>query len=386
MKKIILLSTVLFVLIIGCSSAPEMVQDQKLVTYLSNGIWLGSLPCADCEGIDYQLTLKNDFTYKQKSVYKGKSEEQFIDEGNWFFASDSVIELDSYDYGKMFLINKDELIMLDQYGDRIESEFETKYHLRKDASTVKEITEIEEVKETLPLKEHMESNTQLYQEKFVNGIDFVARGNEPNWTLEIDFEKSMSFATMDDIKLNTPAVKGTKAQDSDVTLYRAKTETGELAVTITKIKCQDNMSGEDFTYNVKVEAKNSGDQEFKKFDGCGGYLYDYRLNDIWVMEEMTGLKLKKEKLTKGAPLFEFHLSEMRFSGQASCNNLTGKMEVVGNKITFGNLMGTLMACPNMKVEKAIIKALDQKTVTYSIDKMKLTLVSGKTKMVFKKVD
>lgn len=58
MKKIILLSTVLFVLIIGCSSAPEMVQDQKLVTYLSNGIWLGSLPCADCEGIDYQLTLK----------------------------------------------------------------------------------------------------------------------------------------------------------------------------------------------------------------------------------------------------------------------------------------------------------------------------------------
>lgn len=150
MKKIILLSTVLFVLIIGCSSAPEMVQDQKLVTYLSNGIWLGSLPCADCEGIDYQLTLKNDFTYKQKSVYKGKSEEQFIDEGNWFFASDSVIELDSYDYGKMFLINKDELIMLDQYGDRIESEFETKYHLRKDASTVKEITEIEEVKETLP--------------------------------------------------------------------------------------------------------------------------------------------------------------------------------------------------------------------------------------------
>lgn len=112
--------------------------------------------------------------------------------------------------------------MLDQYGDRIESEFETKYHLRKDASTVKEITEIEEVKETLPLKEHMESNTQLYQEKFVNGIDFVARGNEPNWTLEIDFEKSMSFATMDDIKLNTPAVKGTKAQDSDVTLYRAK--------------------------------------------------------------------------------------------------------------------------------------------------------------------
>jgi len=59
---------------------------------------------------------------------------------------------------------------------------------------------------------------------------------------------------------------------------------------------------------------------------------------------------------------------------------------VGNKITFGNLVGTLMSCPNMKIEKAVVTALNQKTVTYSIDKMKLTLVSGKTKMVFKKVD
>jgi heat shock protein HslJ len=40
----------------------------------------------------------------------------------------------------------------------------------------------------------------------------------------------------------------------------------------------------------------------------------------------------------------------------------------------------------MKIEKAIIEALNQKTVKYSIDKMKLTLVSGKTKMVLKKVD
>jgi len=49
-------------------------------------------------------------------------------------------------------------------------------------------------------------------------------------------------------------------------------------------------------------------------------------------------------------------------------------------------MGTLMACPNMKIEKAVVEALNQKTVTYSIDKMKLAIVSGKTKMVLKKVD
>lgn len=77
------------------------------------------------------IKLKNDFTYKQRFVYKGKSDEQFVDEGNWIFVSDSVIELESYDFGKLFLISGKELIMLDEYGDRIESEFESKYHLKK---------------------------------------------------------------------------------------------------------------------------------------------------------------------------------------------------------------------------------------------------------------
>jgi len=229
-------------------------------------------------------------------------------------------------------------------------------------------------------------NSTYYQSKFLNGVDFFARGNEPNWTLEIDFEKSMNFATMDDIKVSTPAVEGIKAQDSDVTLYSVKTDSGELVVTLIKDNCQDNMSGENFSYKVRVEAKSPADSSFKTFEGCGKFLYDIRLYDIYVMKEMTGFNLKKEKLQKGLPQFEFNLTDMRFGGHAGCNSLSGSINVVGNKISFGKLMGTLMACPNMKVEKAVIGALNDKTVTYSIDKMKLTLLSGKTKMVLKKVD
>ena len=146
------------------------------------------------------------------------------------------------------------------------------------------------------------------------------------------------------------------------------------------------MSGEQSKYTVKVKAKHSKDKDFKTFEGCGQYLYDTRLHDIWVMEKMTGVKLKKVKLTKGLPIFEFYPDEMRFGGHAGCNNLSGSITVVGNKITFGNLMGTLMSCPDMTVERAVVKAFDQKTVTYSIENLKLTLVSGKTKMVFKKID
>jgi heat shock protein HslJ/uncharacterized membrane protein/uncharacterized lipoprotein NlpE involved in copper resistance len=380
MKKILILSTIIFLIIIGCSSVPEFVPDPKNVTFLTNGIWLGMLPCADCEGIDYQINLKNDYTFKQKSVYKGKSEEIFIDEGRWGFVSDSVIAVSGNEDYKLFLLQQNHLVMLDQDGNKIESSFEERYHLSKDDGTVKEILPVK------PVEEVVEMNLNYYQEKFLSGVDFIARGNEPNWTLEIDLEKSMSFAAMYDIKIKTPAVEGIKAQDSDVTLYTAKTDSGELVITVIKDKCQDNMSGENFPYKVRIEAKSSADSTYKTFEGCGRYLYDIRLYDIYVMQEMTGFNLKKEKLMKGMPTFEFNLTDMRFSGHAGCNSLSGGINVVGNKITFGSLMGTLMACPNMKVERAIIEALNQKTVTYSIDKMKLTIVSGKTKMVLQKVD
>jgi heat shock protein HslJ/uncharacterized membrane protein len=226
----------------------------------------------------------------------------------------------------------------------------------------------------------------FYQNKFLTGTDFFARGNEPFWNLEIDFQKSMNFSVLDEINLSTPSVEGVKAQDAEVTRFRSQTDTGEMIVTIIKVNCEDNMSGEPFNYKVRVETKNSGDKNFKTFEGCGRYLYDFRLNDIWVMEEMTGIELRKENLMKGFPTFEFNLKEMRISGHAGCNNLTGKIELKGNKIIFGNFAATMMACPDMQVERAVVDALNNKTFNYKIESLKLTLENGSIKIVFKKVD
>jgi heat shock protein HslJ len=226
----------------------------------------------------------------------------------------------------------------------------------------------------------------FYQNKFMNGTDFFVRGNEPSWNLEIDFEKSMKFSALNDINLITPSVEGVKAQDADVTSFRSQTDTAEMIVTIIKEDCEDNMSGGPFNYKVRVEIKNSGDKEFKTFEGCGKYLYDFRLNDIWVMEEMTGVELKKENLMKGFPTFEFNLKERRISGHAGCNNLMAKIKLKGNEIIFGNFAATMMACPDMEVERAVVDALNNKTFNYKIGNLKLTLENKSIKMVFKKVD
>lgn len=241
--------------------------------------------------------------------------------------------------------------------------------------------------DSIKISDEQVVNPSFYQEKFLNGIDFYARGNEPNWVLEIDFEKGITFSEMNGLEIKTPSVKGIKALDADVTNFRAQVESGEISVTIIRMECQDNMSGEMFDYNVRVQIRKGNDKDFTEFSGCGKYLFDYRLHDIWVMEEMTGVELKKENLMKGLPMFEFHLSENRFSGHAGCNQIFGKIDVKGNKITFGNLASTKMACPDMTVERKVFQELNQNTFTYKIEKMKLTLESESgTKMIFRKVD
>jgi heat shock protein HslJ len=67
-----------------------------------------------------------------------------------------------------------------------------------------------------------------------------------------------------------------------------------------------------------------------------------------------------------------------FNGNGSCNNIFGLYELKeGNQITFGNTASTMMACPDMEMEKTfleILRAVDNYSVTDS------TLSLNKAKM------
>ncbi len=56
--------------------------------------YAGTLPCADCEGIDVSLQLNNDSTYIMNSFYKGarvdSSNNHFADTGKWILNADTL--------------------------------------------------------------------------------------------------------------------------------------------------------------------------------------------------------------------------------------------------------------------------------------------------------
>ena len=205
------------------------------------------------------------------------------------------------------------------------------------------------------------------------GIDFYARGNEPSWALDVDLDSVMHFMTGGELRLSFPAVEGVKAQDTEALRFHAETGDGSLTITITRGRCVDTMSGEEFTHTVSVELRTSRDPEFKRFEGCGRYLPDPRLAKGWTLEELNGKAVSAEGLLKGLPRLEFFAEEGRIGGHGGCNSITGIYINEWKVLQFGQIAHTLMACPEMAVEQKFLAVISGRSFRYDLRDQELIL-------------
>lgn len=237
-------------------------------------------------------------------------------------------------------------------------------------------------------KEIAEGDTSdHWLKKSREGIDFMAAGNEPFWSLEIDFENKMTFSTMEEPdKMSMPVPDPVRPQDIAAISYRANTENGNLYVTIFSEKCMDSMSGQKFPYRIKVSVKAADSDEYEEFIGCGRYLGDYRMNDIWALTEMDGQAISPEDFSKGVPTLDLQLKGRKVFGHAGCNRINGTFTLGKGELTFDLLVSTRMACPVMQFEHKFLSALSGSTLSYKLDGMNLHLQSKDHQLTFKKVD
>lgn len=232
-------------------------------------------------------------------------------------------------------------------------------------------------------------NLSFKMKLWERGIDFYSRGNEPSWALDIDFDQGIKFTTLDDISIKTAIPDVDKAEDDNITRIRAKIDPGDIVITIREEGCTDNMSGEAFKNKVTVVLNSEGDENYQIFEGCGQYVPDYSLHDIWVLTTINGESLEPDRFPdKGSPTFEFYAEEGRVSGHAGCNNFNGSFYVAEkNVIHFEPMAMTRMMCADMEIENLIEKSVAGKRLKYEIKNMHLTLEGyDGTVLVFKKVD
>lgn len=340
-----------------------------------NITYRGTIPCADCEGIIYILSLNQGNYYKEVIIYKGKNVMPLTNAGSYTIKNGFVTLDKKTDGMKYFKQAGNDMLMLDASGQEITGNLASMYLLENEVPD----SGNKNSPQMAPFIANRENNKQQ------SGIDFYAFGNEPSWSLDIDFDKNMHFKNIDGRDVTTATGKGEKAMDANVVRYSSKNGSSYLSVQIMQQGCTDNLSGEKFDYKVMLDTKNTSEAFEQHFEGCGKYVTNKNIDGVWTIKSMNGKAITDaKKFMKGMPNLEIKSTEKTFGGTSGCNRFSGSLLIEGSKIRFGKMAATEMYCNDNGFEQNYLKAL-QLATKYVIKNGELILSNtDKTTLIFTK--
>lgn len=244
----------------------------------------------------------------------------------------------------------------------------------------------------VPLKE---SNSNLVNDfntfalaQHQKGVDFYAMGEDASWTLALDFDNEFHFTTSTGISYTAAAVEPAIAADFPVKRYRTVTDKGELIVEISFTECTNGFYGSKQTYKVSVNYKTTSAKNDIDFKGCGTYIPDFRLHNIWAIIEVDGLKINPSTYKNNAPILEINSLKQTVLGADGCNTLRGIVYNQYNQLYFNKIMGTRMACDDaQQISSKINDVFNTKGLTYALINNLLIITKNNQKlMVLKHID
>ncbi len=100
------------------------------------GTYVGTLPCADCEGIETTVTLKENGEYESEMTYLGKGADNvFKDSGTYTWEEDgnriTTRSLDATDQENKYFVSENMIKALDSDGNEITGSMADLYILEK---------------------------------------------------------------------------------------------------------------------------------------------------------------------------------------------------------------------------------------------------------------
>lgn len=123
--KMTFIFSIMALVLIACTSTRNINETPAAAQSLLQkavAVWEGTLPCPDCERIDYRLTLNADNSFEEVSVFRGETLSETHENGTWQMNADSIVILkQDQNVYKYFSLNNQQLEMMDLEGKLIDS-------------------------------------------------------------------------------------------------------------------------------------------------------------------------------------------------------------------------------------------------------------------------
>lgn len=300
----------------------------------------GTLPCADCPGIRYELNLYPDQSFILRNTYLERSVTPLDSIGRWQIQQNKLVLFPNSGSGDSFaIVSGDTLRKLDTSGNEIKS------NLNYDLKRAGALAAIEPKIQTRGMFRYM-ADAANFQD--------CATGRRFPVAMEAQFPTiERAYASL---KVNGQPVL------ADVE--------GQLAF-------RDRPDSRDKQLTLVVQ----------KFDGffpresCGASFTAASLKETYWKLTRLGDSSVTVAANQKEPHIILHTADNRVTGSGGCNSLTGAFELKGVNLTFGRTASTMMACVNgMETEQALHKALGQ-TRRYKITGQHLDLLDEAGKSV-----
>lgn len=202
----------------------------------------------------------------------------------------------------------------------------------------------------------------------------ICFGSEPSW--------SVTFTPPDQARFSTPdgaasefRGKETRIEHLGERVWRGAGSGGDLVVLLRDAACSDGMSDTTHPITARVSMPNG-----TFFAGCcrkpAGQSQALAIEGAsWKLVGAPGLApATLSSLERGVTV---NFEAGRVTGFSGCNSFTGAYSLEANRLGFGQLAGTMMACPEpaMAVEQAFLGAMRGASFAASIAGDRLTLTS-----------
>jgi heat shock protein HslJ len=175
---------------------------------------------------------------------------------------------------------------------------------------------------------------------------FSAQGNEPGWSLRITDTRLR--LNLDYGERQIEAELPTAVEEDGVTTYRLADE--DVSVRIHEQLCRDDMTGMPYPAAVTIETAG------RELRGCGGNPRALLDGAEWTVGSLDG-----EPLPENVSISIKFLEDDRVAGHSGCNRFMGGYTLTGEGLSFGQLAGTMMACPEpqMEVERTFLTLMGE---------------------------